>query len=225
MPRRRSRVSDERGPLLQVPHKEIWLRGADAIHDVSHKPTTGGDPFADLGDEHFEPFAPQSAGGVLVTSGQRWGNCQVVPNEKCDGLGHDREVAVGSFELPAHAVKSSDQRRVATCVSLWIQKAVERGIHDGRLVAARTLCGKFQSLSDAIGDVSREFRFHGVSSSKGRKKIVVIAGDGVRLTYGAGWACSALHLIAIGGCILVIVEQAFLDETAFTHRRGGLVQQ
>ncbi len=61
--------SAQRGPLLQVPHKEIWLRGADAIHDVSHKPTTGGDPFADLGDEHFEPFAPQSAGGVLVTRG------------------------------------------------------------------------------------------------------------------------------------------------------------
>ncbi len=199
------------GALLQVPHKEIRLRGADAIHDVGDKPATGGDLLLPTWATNISNRSRPSARGVLVLRGQRRGNGQVVANEKRDGLGQDAEVAVGSFELPAHPVKSSDQRRIAACVPLWIEKAVERGIHDGRLVGSRTLGGELQPLRDAIGDVGRA-----VSVSSG----TALQNEGRRSSSSrvTAWA-RRTELDGLAACCIWLRSAAV---SSARHRRAGV---
>jgi hypothetical protein len=117
----------------------------------AHKPTARGNALADLDDEHFEPLAAERACSVLVARWQRRRDRQVVADEERKGLGHHREIAVEPVELPAHAVKPADQRRVAARVPLWIEEAIQCRFDDGRLVGPWSLGRKFEPLRYAVG--------------------------------------------------------------------------
>ena len=138
----------ERRALADVPREHMRASSAEPVHRLSHERHAETNAPPDLCGKFFESFEPKSACRALLRLWQRRRDGEVISRVQCDCLIDDFEGVLELLELTTHVVEAAQQRGVVNGLGAGIEKTIEGGFQDSRLVRAGALGGRFQMIGD-----------------------------------------------------------------------------